>query len=87
LQPDSVQNIQDALVHITQLQPVQVCQSSSGKAIQQLLLEMLPPVLVLHLERNKAADCINKIGKDVQFTPELRIPLGTIFSFLSPHAS
>ena len=66
---------------------MQVGQSSSGKASQQLLLETLPPVLVLHLERNKAADCVSMIGKVVQFTPELRVPLGTIFSYLSPHAS
>jgi hypothetical protein len=46
----------------------------------------LPPVLVLHLKRfyDAATDGINKINKPVHFTPELEIPLGTIFSFLSP---
>ena len=51
-----------------------------------MLLEALPPVLVLHLERflyDAAADGIVKISKFVQFAPELEIPLGTIISFVS----
>ena len=63
---------------------MQVGKSSSGEASQQVLLETLPPVLVLHLERflyDAGADGINKIRKPVQFTPDLEIPIGTIFSF------
>ncbi|KAF8484504.1 hypothetical protein DFH94DRAFT_842406 [Russula ochroleuca] len=78
IQPDSVHAIQDALAHVSQPQPVQVGQSSSREASQQVLLEALPPVLVVHLERfpyNVAADDIKKISKPVQFTPELEIPL------------
>jgi ubiquitin carboxyl-terminal hydrolase 10 len=65
---------------------VKTGQSSSSKASQQVLLEVLPPILVLHLERflyDVAADGIVKIGKPVQFAPGLEIPLGTMFSFVS----
>ena len=86
-QPDSIHNIQDALAHVSQPQPVQVGQSSSSEASQQVLLEALPPVLILHLERflyDAATDSINKISKPVQVMPELEIPPGTGFSFISP---
>jgi hypothetical protein len=52
-----------------------------------MLIEALPPVLVLHLKRflyDVAADGIAKINKPVQFAPELDIPLGTYFSFVFP---
>ena len=52
---------------------------------QQMLIEALPPVLVLHLKRfryDEAAGGITKIGKFIQFAPELEIPLGTIFTFI-----
>ena len=86
LQPDSVHTIQDALAHLAQPQPVQAGQSSSSEASQQVLLEALPPVLVLHLERflhDAATEGINKISKPVQFGPELEISQGTIFSVLA----
>jgi ubiquitin carboxyl-terminal hydrolase 10 len=66
---------------------VQVGRAGSSEASQQVLLEALPPVLVLHLERflyDATADGINKINKPVRFAPELEIPPGTILSFLSP---
>lgn len=50
-----------------------------------MLIEALPPVLVLHLKRflyDTTARGVVKIGKSVQFTPELEIPLGTCLSFL-----
>jgi len=77
IQPDSVRNIQDALAHISQAQPVQVGPSDSSEASQQVLIEALPPVLVLHLKRflyDTAARGVVKIGKPVQFAPELEIP-------------
>jgi hypothetical protein len=46
-----------------------------------VLIEALPPVLVLHLKRflyDTAARGVVKVGKPVQFTPELEIPLGTL---------
>jgi hypothetical protein len=55
-------------------------------ASQEVLIEALPPVLVLHLNRvrydDAAAGGIMKIGKSIQFATELEIPLGTIFTFL-----
>ena len=47
-----------------------------------MLIETLPPVLVLHLKRfryDAAAGGVIKISKHVQFPPELDIPSGTLF--------
>ena len=49
---------------------------------QQMLIEVLPPVLVLRLNRvryDATAGGLMKIGKSIQFGSELEIPLGTIF--------
>ena len=86
-QPNSVHTIQDALAHVSQPQPVPVGQSYSNEASQQVLLETLPPILVLHLDRfqyDEATEGIVKISKPVQFAPELEIPHRTIFSFALP---
>ena len=75
--------VKDALAYISQPQPVQVGQQSPGEVSQQVQIEALPPVLVLHLERflyDAAADGKVKINKPIQFGPELEIPLGMIFS-------
>jgi ubiquitin carboxyl-terminal hydrolase 10 len=48
--------------------------------------EALPPVLVLHLGRflyDATVDGTDKINKPVLFAPELEIPPGTIFFFVS----
>ena len=85
-QPDSVHTVEDALAHISQPQPVQAGQSGSSKMSQQVHIEALPSVLVIHPNRflhDAAADGTAKINKPVQFAPELEIPLGTIFSFVS----
>jgi ubiquitin carboxyl-terminal hydrolase 10 len=82
LQPDSVHTIQDALLQVSRPQPLQVGQSGSNEASQQVLLEALPPVLVVHLKRilyDSATDGTNKTSKPVRFAPELEIPPGTIF--------
>jgi hypothetical protein len=53
---------------------------------QQILVEVLPPVLVLHLNRvryDATAGGLMKIGKSIQFGPELEIPLGTVFIFVA----
>ena len=66
---------------------MQVGQSSSSEASQQVHIEVFPSVLVLCLKRlvyNVAADGIAEINKPIQFEPELEIPLGTIFLFVSP---
>ena len=83
---DSVNAIEDALARISHLQPV-VGPSGLGEANQQVLIEALPSVLVLHLKRfqyDVTADGIVKINKPVRFAPELDIPLGTKFSLVSP---
>jgi hypothetical protein len=49
-----------------------------------MLIEALPPVLVLHLKRfqyDAAAGGVIKIGKRVRFSSELEIPSGTPFVF------
>jgi ubiquitin carboxyl-terminal hydrolase 10 len=86
VQPDSVYTIQDALSHVSHPQPVQVGQSGLSQASQEVLLEALPPVLVVHLKRfmyDAAADGITKTSKPVRFAPELEILPGTIFPFFS----
>ena len=63
---------------------MQVGPRGSSEASKQVLIEALPPVLVLHLKRflyDTAARGVVKIGKRVQFTPELKILLGTCFFF------
>ena len=52
-----------------------------------MLLEALPQILVLHLERfvyDAATEGIYKISKPIRFAPELEIPIGMIFSFVCP---
>ena len=54
---------------------------------QQVLIEALPPVLVLHINRvrydaSESGGGITKIGKSIQLAPEIEIPLGMIFTFL-----
>jgi ubiquitin carboxyl-terminal hydrolase 10 len=81
-----VQTVDDALARISHLQPVQLGPSGRG-ASQQVLIEALPSILVLHLKRflyDTATNGINKISKPILFVPELEIPLGTIFSFVHP---
>ena len=62
-------------------------QSDSSEASQQVQIESLPTILVLHLERfryDATADGMVKISKAVQFVSEVEIPLGAIFSFVFP---
>ena len=66
---------------------MQAGQFSSSEATQQVLLEVLPTILVLHLERflyDAAADGKVKIKKAIQFAPELEIPLGKVFFIAFP---
>ena len=82
---DSVYAIENAVARISHL-PVQLGPSGVGEGSQQVLIETLPPVLVLHLKRflyDADADGIVKISKPVRFAPELEIPLGMISSFVS----
>jgi ubiquitin carboxyl-terminal hydrolase 10 len=82
-----VHAIEDALARISHLQPVQLGPSGLNVASQQIHIEALPPVLVLHLKRflyDAIADGIVKISKPVKFASELEIPLGTLLSFAFP---
>lgn len=75
--------IKDALQSISQPQPVQISQPTRPgvvvDATQQALVELLPPVLVLHLKRfhydTNVGDVV-KIGKQVSYGPELDISSG-----------
>jgi ubiquitin carboxyl-terminal hydrolase 10 len=55
-----------------------------------VLIEALPPVLVVHLKRfsyDETAGGVVKTSKHVEFSPELEIPLGTHVLFpRSPQA-
>ena len=75
--------IEDALARISHPQPVGHDPSGSSEASQQVLIEALPHVLVLHLKRFVYNVAAVKITKPVQFAPALEIPPGTIFSSLS----
>jgi ubiquitin carboxyl-terminal hydrolase 10 len=84
---NSVNTIDDALARISHLQHVELGPSGLSEASQKVLIEGLPPVLVVHLKRflyDAAADGIVKISKPVWFGPELEIPLGTIVPLLQP---
>ena len=86
---DSVLTIEDALKRISHLQPVQLDPSGFSEASQQVLIETVPPVLVLHLKRflyDVAEAGMVKISKPIQFAPELEIPVGAISSFIFPVA-
>jgi hypothetical protein len=84
-QHDSIYTVQDAIARISQPQSIRVSPSGPSKANQPVatvLIEALPPVLVLHLKRflyDADTGGVVKIGKPVQFSPELEISLGTDF--------
>ena len=68
--------------------------SGPGKAGEQItvlrVIEVLPPVLVLHLKRfsyDGATGGLVKTGKPIQLSPGLDIPSCTIPSFIFPHGS
>jgi hypothetical protein len=69
---------------------VEVGPSGSSEASQQVLIEVLPSILVLHLKRflyDTTARGVVKIGKPVQFGPDLDIPLGTLFRLCGPRVA
>ncbi|OJT06111.1 hypothetical protein TRAPUB_3046 [Trametes pubescens] len=80
IQPENVKSLRDALQHISQPQPVQISIPTRPGAIldatQQVLIEALPPVLILHMKRflydTNVRDVV-KLGKQVSFSPELEI--------------
>jgi ubiquitin carboxyl-terminal hydrolase 10 len=79
-QPQHVKTIEDALHSLTTIETVSV-QSRQGisvEATKQMLIEQLPPILILHLKRF-VYDPITGIGKNtktVRFGPDLDIRSG-----------
>lgn len=84
IQPEDVKTLRDALQHISHPQSVQISIPTRPGAIldatQQVLIDALPPVLILHMKRflydTKVGDVV-KVGKQVSFSQELDIPSGT----------
>ena len=73
-------------MRVSQSQFMQDGPSGLSDVSQQMLIEALPRVLVLHINRvryDANAGSLMKIGKSIQFAPELEIPLGTVFSFVA----
>lgn len=81
IQPEHIETVQDALAYISHAQSVTVTHPSrpgvAVEASQQVLIESLPPILVLHMKRfcyDTTVQGVVKVGKSVQFGPELTIP-------------
>ncbi|KAK1218858.1 Coronin-like protein crn1 [Marasmius sp. AFHP31] len=81
IQSDSIHTIEDALSHISQPQSIQMSHptlpGTTIDASQQILIESLPPILVVHLKRfcyDPSAGGVMKVSKQVTFTDELTIP-------------
>ncbi|KAJ7114670.1 hypothetical protein C8R43DRAFT_902953 [Mycena crocata] len=80
IQRDGIHTIEDALAFISHPQAVQLTHPARPGAVldasQQVLIDALPPVLVLHVKRfcyDAVAGGVIKIGKQVTFGPELDI--------------
>ncbi|KAF9447579.1 cysteine proteinase [Macrolepiota fuliginosa MF-IS2] len=80
IQRDSIHTIQDALSHITHPQTIQMTNPSRPGVIidasQKVLVEALPPVLVLHVKRfcyDTTVGGVVKVMKQIRFDPELEI--------------
>jgi ubiquitin carboxyl-terminal hydrolase 10 len=77
--------VQDALSYISDPQPVQVTHpirpGTTLVAEQQVHIQVLPPILVLHMKRfcyDTSVGGVVKVGKQVRFEPELDIPNGAL---------
>ena len=85
-QRENIHTVKDALLNISSPQSVTLTSSTrpgvSIEASQQVLIEALPPVLVLHLKRflyDTSVGGVVKLGKQVTFGGELEIPVGQCF--------
>ncbi|KAJ3784246.1 hypothetical protein GGU10DRAFT_33639 [Lentinula aff. detonsa] len=73
IQRDNIHTIQDALSNISQPQTVHLG-DPPREGSQLVLIEALPPVLVLHMKRfeyDASVGGVVKVGKQVMFGPEL----------------
>ena len=82
-QHDTVHTIQEALTHLTHPQLIQMTHHSRPgvtiDASQRVLIDGLPPVLVLHVKRfcyDVSVGGVVKVMKQVRFGPELEIGSG-----------
>ncbi|KAF9267621.1 cysteine proteinase [Marasmius fiardii PR-910] len=80
IQAESIHSIEDALSHISEPETIQrshpTLPGSTIDASQQVLIESLPPVLVVHLKRfcyDINVGGVMKVGKQVTFQDELII--------------
>jgi len=87
-QRDHIHTVQDALAHISHPQSVQVTHPSRPgvvlEASQQVHIEALPHILVLHMKRfcyDTAVGGVVKVGKQVRFGPELEVGNGGFLLF------
>jgi ubiquitin carboxyl-terminal hydrolase 10 len=84
-----VHTIKDALQQLSQPQTVQVTSPTrAGQTVdaqQTVLIDALPPILVLHLKRflyDTTVKDVVKVGKKVAFERELEIAPGEIHAFM-----
>ena len=84
-QRDRIHTIHDALAYMSHPQTVQVTSPTRPgvtiEASQQVLIEALPPILVLHLKRflyDTAVSGVVKLGRQIRFGPELEIGQGAV---------
>ena len=88
IQPEDVTSLREAIRHISHPQPVQITIPTRPGALldatQQVLIDELPRVLILHMKRflydTKVGDVV-KVGKQVSFSAELDIPSGQFLVF------
>lgn len=80
IQPDHIHKIEDALSYISHPQSIQMSLPTRPgvvvEASQQVLIEALPPILILHIKRfhfDTEFGGVMKVGKQVRFGPELEI--------------
>ncbi|KAJ7777729.1 hypothetical protein B0H14DRAFT_2538612 [Mycena olivaceomarginata] len=80
IQRDGIHTIADALALISHPQTVQMSHPSRPgivvDASQQILIDALPPILILHVKRfcyDTAVGGVVKVGKRVAFGPELEV--------------
>ncbi|KAJ6462440.1 hypothetical protein C8R45DRAFT_1026783 [Mycena sanguinolenta] len=80
IQREGIHTVADALALISHPQTVQVSQPSRPgivvDASQQILIDALPPILILHVKRfcyDTAVGGVVKVGKRVAFGPELEV--------------
>ena len=79
MQRDTIHSLKDALHHISTPQSVSINLPSSTapiEASQQVLIDSLPPILVLHMKRflyDTQVGGVVKLGKQISFGQDLEV--------------